>query len=61
MNNLLRSGRWIFAFAIVALGAENILCATGLFPVPGPSPHSMPVLPFCRRFNGWSFSSALSG
>ena len=46
MNSLLRSGRWIFSFAIVALGAENILCATGLFPTPGPSSHSMPVLPF---------------
>jgi uncharacterized membrane protein len=46
MNSLLRSGRWIFSFAIVALGAENILCATGLFPAPGPSSHSMPVLPF---------------
>jgi len=46
MNSLLRSGRWIFSFAIVSLGAENILCATGLFPVPGPNSHSMPVLPF---------------
>lgn len=46
MNSLLRSGCWIFSFAIVALGAENILCATGLFPTPGSSSHSMPVLPF---------------
>ncbi len=27
MNTLNCSGRWIFSFAIVALGAENILCA----------------------------------
>lgn len=46
MNSLLRSGRWIFFFAIVALGAENIMCATGLFPAPGPNSDSMPVLPF---------------
>ncbi len=46
MNSLLRSGRWIFSLAIVALGAENIVCASGLFPAPGPNPHSMPVLPF---------------
>jgi uncharacterized membrane protein len=46
MNSFLRTGRWIFAFAIAALGAENIVCATGLFPAPGPNSHSMPVLPF---------------
>ena len=46
MNSLLRSGRWIFSFAIVALGAENIACVSGLFPAPGPSSGSMPVLPF---------------
>jgi hypothetical protein len=46
MNSFLRTGRWIFSFAIAALGAENIVCATGLFPAPGPSSHSMPVLPF---------------
>jgi len=46
MNSLLRSGRWIFAFAIAALGAENIACATGVFPIPGPPAPSMPVLPF---------------
>lgn len=46
MNSLLRSGRWIFSLAIVALGVENIVCACGWFPAPGPSSHSMPVLPF---------------
>ncbi|HEY1805528.1 MAG TPA: hypothetical protein VGG45_13720 [Terracidiphilus sp.] len=43
---VLRSGRWIFAFAVIALGMENIVCATGAFPAPGPPSHSMPVLPF---------------
>ena len=38
MNSLLRSGRWIFAFAIIALGAENIVCAHDA--------HSIPALPF---------------
>ena len=46
MNSLLRSGRWIFAFTVIALGAENIVCACGWFPSPGPNSHSMPVLPF---------------
>jgi uncharacterized membrane protein len=46
MNSILRCGRWIFAFAVIALGAENIVCATGAFPAPGPPSHSMPVLPF---------------
>lgn len=46
MNSLLRSGRWIFAFAIAALGAENIFCAHGLYASLGPNTHSMPVLPF---------------
>ena len=46
MNSLFRSGRWIFSFAIVALGVENIVCACGWFPAPGPNSHSMPVLPF---------------
>ncbi len=46
MNTLLRSGRWIFSFAIVALGAENIVCARGSFSSLGPNSHSMPVLPF---------------
>lgn len=38
MNALNRSGRWIFSFAIVALGAENILCAHHA--------DSIPALPF---------------
>lgn len=46
MNSILRSGRWIFAFAVIALGAENIVCACGWFPALGPNFHSMPVLPF---------------
>ena len=46
MNSLLRSGRWIFAFAIAALGAENIFCAHGLYASLGPNSHTMPVLPF---------------
>ncbi|MGB8028726.1 MAG: hypothetical protein WCF30_03590 [Terracidiphilus sp.] len=46
MNFLLRSGRWIFAFAIAALGVENIVCARGSFQSLGPNSHSMPVLPF---------------
>lgn len=46
MNFLLRSGRWIFAFAIVALGVENILCARGSYQALGANSHSMPVLPF---------------
>ena len=46
MNALLRSGRWIFAFAIAALGAENILCAHGSFQSLGANSNSMPVLPF---------------
>ncbi len=46
MDSLLRFGRWILAFAIFALGAENILCARGSFQSLGPNTHSMPVLPF---------------
>lgn len=46
MNPLLRSGCWIFSFAIIALGAENIVCARGLSASLGPNSHSMPVLPF---------------
>jgi uncharacterized membrane protein len=46
MNSLLRSGRWIFTFAIIALGAENIVCAHGSFSSLGENSHSMPVLPF---------------
>jgi len=46
MNSLLRSGRWIFAFAIAALGAENLFCAHGTYESLGPNSHSMPVLPF---------------
>ncbi|MGB0064207.1 MAG: hypothetical protein WBP85_07155 [Terracidiphilus sp.] len=38
MNAINRSGRWIFSFAIVALGAENILCAHHA--------DSIPALPF---------------
>lgn len=41
MNNLLRSGRWIFSFAIIALGAENIVCAHNAQPS-----QSIPALPF---------------
>jgi hypothetical protein len=39
-------GRAIFALAIIALGAENIVCAHGSFASLGPGSHSMPVLPF---------------
>jgi uncharacterized membrane protein len=46
MNSLLRSGRWIFAFAIAALGVENIVCAHDAFQSLGANSHSMPVLPF---------------
>lgn len=46
MNALLRSGRWIFSFAIFALGAENLFCAHGTYESLGPNSHSMPVLPF---------------
>jgi uncharacterized membrane protein len=46
MNSLLRSGCWIFTFAIIALGAENIVCARGSFSSLGENSHSMPVLPF---------------
>jgi hypothetical protein len=46
MNTLLRSGRWIFSFAIVALGAENIVCAHSSLESLGTGSHSMPVLPF---------------
>jgi uncharacterized membrane protein len=46
MNSLLRSGRWIFAFAILALGVENIVCARGSFQSLGANSNSMPVLPF---------------
>ena len=38
MNTLNRYGRWIFSFAIVALGAENIVRAHDA--------HSIPALPF---------------
>lgn len=38
MNTLNRSGRWLFAFAIIALGAENIVCAHHA--------QSIPALPF---------------
>ena len=38
MNTLLRSGRWIFSLAIIALGAENCVCAR--------TPDSIPALPF---------------
>jgi len=46
INTLLRSGRWIFSFAIVALGAENIFSAHGSYASLGANSHSMPVLPF---------------
>ncbi len=46
MNALLRSGRWIFSFAIVALALENAWCAHGSYASLGPNSHSMPVLPF---------------
>jgi hypothetical protein len=46
MNFLLRSGRWIFALAIAALGVENIVCAHGSFQSLGANSHSMPALPF---------------
>jgi uncharacterized membrane protein len=46
MNPLLRSGRWIFSFSIIALGAENIVCARGSYSSLGENSHSMPVLPF---------------
>lgn len=46
MNSLLRSGRWIFSLAIVALGVENIVCARGSFQSLGANSQSMPVLPF---------------
>jgi uncharacterized membrane protein len=45
-NSLLRSGRWIFVFAVIALGAENIVCAHGSFLSLGANSQSMPVLPF---------------
>jgi uncharacterized membrane protein len=38
MTSMLRRGRWIFAFAVVALGAENVVCAH--------SPGGIPALPF---------------
>ena len=43
---LLRSGRWIFTFAIIALAIENAWCAHGTYASLGPNSHSMPVLPF---------------
>ncbi len=46
LDVLLRSGRWIFSFAIAALGVENILCARGSFQSLGANSNSMPVLPF---------------
>jgi uncharacterized membrane protein len=46
MNKLLRSGRWIFSFAVIALGAENIVCAHTAQPSVGSSPQSIPALPF---------------
>jgi len=46
MNTLLRSGRWIFSFAIVALALENAWCAHGSYAALGPNSRSMPVLPF---------------
>jgi hypothetical protein len=46
MNTLLRSGRWIFSFAVIALAAENIFCAHDSFPSLGADSHSIPVLPF---------------
>jgi uncharacterized membrane protein len=46
MNSLLRSGRWIFAFAIVALGVETIVCAReSLFSL-GPGTHCIPAFPW---------------
>jgi uncharacterized membrane protein len=46
MKTLIRSGRWIFSFAIVALGAENIVCARVSMEALGPGTHVIPVLPW---------------
>lgn len=43
---VLRSGRWIFAFAIVALGAENLVCARVSQQPLGPGYAGIPVLPW---------------
>jgi uncharacterized membrane protein len=46
LNSLLRSGRWIFSFAIVAIGVENIICAHNSLPALGRDTHVIPVLPW---------------
>jgi len=46
MQTLIRFGRWIFSFAIVALGAENIVCARVSIAALGPGTHTLPVLPW---------------
>lgn len=46
MKTLIRCGRWIFSFAIVALGAENIVCARISMETLGPGTHTIPVLPW---------------
>lgn len=38
MNSLLRRSRWVFAFAVITLGAENVVCAH--------HPGTIPALPF---------------
>jgi uncharacterized membrane protein len=46
MKPLLTSGRWVFAFAILALAAETIVCAPVSMPSLGPGSHCIPALPF---------------
>jgi uncharacterized membrane protein len=43
---VLRSGRWIFAFAIVALGVENLVCARISQQPLGPGYNGIPVIPW---------------
>jgi uncharacterized membrane protein len=46
MQNLIRSSRWIFSFAIIALGAENVVCFRANLPVLGDNTHAIPALPW---------------
>jgi uncharacterized membrane protein len=46
MNTLLRSGRWIFCFAIIALAVQTIVCFHRSLPSLGTNTHCIPALPF---------------
>ncbi len=56
MNTLLRSGRWIFSFAIAALGVETLVCARVVQQPLGPGYNGIPVLPWLPAVSWLGFA-----